>query len=86
MKVIKLLITRMYVGSNSACVIKLKCNCFCYSFNITQLIKSTTIPNEICRNDIDKVLKGIWQAKPWALRSKYLLNGCENVPILLCAS
>jgi len=56
--------------------------------NIIQFILSGTIPNEICRNDTYKVLKGIWQTKPWALRSKYLLHGCEdcNAPILLRAS
>jgi len=44
----------------------------CYSMNnIIQFILSGIIPNEICRNDTYKVLKGIWQAKPWALRSKY---------------
>jgi len=78
----------MCIGNNSVCVIKLNL-IFCYSLkNIIPLILSGIIPNEICRNDTYKVLNGIWQNKPWALRSKYSLYGCEecSVSVLLCAS
>lgn len=79
----------MYIGNNSVCVIKFHFIFFCYSLkNIIPLILSGNIPNEICRNDTYKVLNGLWQIKPWALRSKYSLYGCEDCcpPILICAS
>lgn len=85
----KLLVTRMYIGNNSVCVIKFHFIFFCYSLkNIIPLILSGNIPNEICRNDTYKVLNGLWQIKPWALSSKYSLYGCEDCcpPILICAS
>jgi hypothetical protein len=50
--------------------------------NVIQFMMSRTIPNEICHNDTYKVLNGLRQTKPWALRSRYLLHGCGTAMFL----